>query len=89
MAAAPGLTLAAPRRKGQHPTGVPGARAPFAPASAGGVSAGIEGWAQDGARHEDSRERCCKQPFDILAIKDSLVRAFSRERRQPNQRPPA
>ena len=26
-------------------TGVPGARAPFAPAGAGGVSAGVGGWA--------------------------------------------
>src|SRR5262245_40057956 len=30
-------------------TGVPRARAPFAPASAGGVSAGIGGWARDRA----------------------------------------
>src|SRR3954471_14117480 len=36
-------------------TGVPGARAPFAPAVAGGVSAGIGGWARDGAAAEDTR----------------------------------
>jgi hypothetical protein len=33
-------------------TGIPGARAPFAPAPTGGVSTGTEGWAQDGAQME-------------------------------------
>ncbi len=47
--AAPQLTLAAPRRKGQQLTGVPRASAPFALACAGGVSARFEGWARDGA----------------------------------------
>jgi hypothetical protein len=32
-----------------HLTGAPKARAPFAPAPAGGVSTGTKGWAQDGA----------------------------------------
>ena len=57
MAAAPRLTLTAPRRKGQLLTGVPTAGATFASAVAGGVSAGIGGWARDGAAVDDNSGR--------------------------------
>src|SRR5688500_1162222 len=49
VAAAPRLTLATPRRKGHSRPASRGLEPPLPPLNAGGVSAGIEVWARNGA----------------------------------------